>query len=60
MLQKEFQILKNTLIIREYKQVIENTEKININDKSFDIDIKKCLELNKFSILGKLKNTNDI
>ena len=53
MLQKEFQILKNTLIIREYKQVIENTEKININDKSFDIDIKKCLELNKFPIYRK-------
>ena len=59
MLQKEFQILKNILIIRKYKTVIENTEKININDKSFDKDIKECLEFNKFSILGKLKNIKD-
>ena len=59
MLQKEFQILKNTLIIRKYKTVIENREKININDKSFDMDIKECLEFNKLSILGKLKNSKD-
>ena len=34
MLQKEFQILKNILIIRKYKTVIENKEKININEKN--------------------------
>ena len=60
MLQKEFQILKNTIILRKYKRVIESTKKLNINDKSFDTDIKKCLELNKFSILGKVKSMNDI
>ena len=56
MLQKEFQILKNTLIISKYKPVIENTKKININDESFDMDINECLQSNKFSIFSKLVN----
>ena len=60
MLLKEFQILKNTLLIRKYKAIIENREKININDKSFDMDIKECLESNNFSILGKLKHKDKI
>ena len=59
MLQKEFEILKNTIISSKYKTVIESSKKININDESFDIDINECLESNKFSILGKLKNTKD-
>ena len=59
MLQKEFQILKNTFISSKYKSVIESSKKININDESFDMDINECLESNKFSILGKLKNTKD-
>ena len=58
-LQKEFQILKNTLLIRKYKTAIENTEKININDKSFYKDIKDCLQSNKFTILGKLTKNKD-
>ena len=59
-LQREFQILKNTLIIRKYKDIIESKRKININDKSFNNDIKECLDSNNFSILGKLKNTKGI
>ena len=59
MLQKELQILKNILILKKYKPFIENTEKVNINDKSFDMENKECLEYNRFSILGKPKNYND-
>ena len=62
MLQKEFQILKNTFILSKYKAAIETTEKININDKSFDKDIKECLESNKsnkFLMFGKLKNIEE-
>ena len=39
MLQKEFEILKNTFISSKYKTVIESSKKININDESFNIDI---------------------
>ena len=59
MLQKEFQIIKNFLIRGKYKAIIENSQKINVNDHSFYSDIKECLDLNKFSILGRVKNSND-
>ena len=54
-LQREFQILKNKLIIRKYKDILESNRKINVNDKSFNVDIKKCLDSKTFSIFGKLK-----
>ena len=53
-LQREFQILKNIVIMKKYKANIENCQKININDKSFNNDIIECIESNKFSILGKV------
>jgi hypothetical protein len=53
-LQREFQILKNIVIMKKYKANIENCQKININDKSFINDIIECIESNKFSILGKV------
>ena len=56
MLLKEFQILKNTMIMKKYKTVIENRKKININNKSFR---KEFLESNNISILVKLENTKD-
>ena len=59
MLQKEFQIIKNTLIRGKYKALIENRQKINVNDHSFYTDMKECLDYQKFSILGRVKNSND-
>ena len=53
-LQREFQILKNTLMFDKYKALLENREKINVNDHSFNIDMKECIDSQKFSILGKL------
>ena len=55
-LQREFQILKSTLIIGKYKAVLENRQKINVNDHSFNTDMKECLDSQKFSILGRIKN----
>ena len=40
--------------MKKYKANIENYQKININDKSFNNDIIECIESNKFSILGKV------
>ena len=57
-LQKEFQTIKNTLMKGKYRSIIENKQKINVNDKSFNVDMKECLDDQKLSILGKIKNMN--
>ena len=56
-LQREFEILKNTMIIGKYKDILENRQKINVNDKSFNINMKECLDTKKFSILGRIKQS---
>ena len=58
-LQKEFQIIKNTVEKGKIRTLIENKPKINVNNNSFYNDVKDCLDLNKYSFLGKTKNTND-
>ena len=58
-LQKEFQIMKNTMLV-EYKDIVEKGDKINVNDKFFNIDMKECLDLKKFSILGKVKHQKEV
>jgi hypothetical protein len=55
-LQKEFQIMKNTMMV-EYKDILEKGGKINVNDTFFNIDMKECLDSRKFSILGKVKHS---
>ena len=44
----------------KYKEIIENTNKINVNDRAFNIDMKECLDYKKLSILGNVKNNNSI
>ena len=58
-LQKEFQIIKNTIGKGKLKALIESKQKINVNDHSFYNDMKECLDYHKFSILGRIKNTSD-
>ena len=58
-LQREFQILKSTLMIGKYRAVLEKRQKINVNDHSFNIDMKECLDSQKFSILGRIKSDNN-
>ena len=58
-LQKEFQIMKNTLIMGKYRDLLESNKKINVNAHSFNIDMKECLDSNKFSILGRVKESNE-
>ena len=57
-LQREFQIIKNTLMKGKNKALIENRQKINVNDRSFNLDMKECLDYQKFSILGRVKNSH--
>ena len=54
-LQREFQIMKNTLMVKKYKNIIEKSQKINVNDRFFNIDMNECLNYKKLSILGKVK-----
>ena len=44
----------------KYRDIIENNQKINVNDRSFNVDMKECLDDHKLSILGKIKNSNTI
>ena len=54
-LQKEFQIIKNNLLEEKYKNIVEKSNKINVNDQSFNVDMKECISSNNLSILGKIK-----
>ena len=56
-LQREFEIMKNSMFVGKYKDILENRQKINVNDKSFNINIKECIDAKKFSILGKVKQS---
>ena len=46
-------------MIGKYRAVLENRQKINVNDHSFNIDMKECLDSQKFSILGRIKSDNN-
>ena len=58
-LQKEFQIMKNTIMIGKYRDILENRSKINVNELSFNSDIKECLDSHKFYILGRVKQSKE-
>ena len=54
-LQREFQIMKNTILEKEQRSILEKNQKVNINDHSFQFEMNKCLNNKKFSILGRIK-----
>ena len=58
-MQREFQIMKNTIMIGKYRDILENRTKINVNDHSFNNDMKECLDSHKFSILGRIKQSKE-
>ena len=41
-------------MIGKYKDILESRQKINVNDYYFNINMKECLDSQKFSILGKV------
>ena len=43
----------------KYKDLLESNQKINVNAHTFNIDMKECLDSNKFSILGRVKEANE-
>ena len=56
-LQREFEIMKNTIMVDKDKDILENRQKINVNDLNFNIKIRECLDTQKFSILGRVKHS---
>ena len=43
----------------KYKDILENRTKINVNEHSFNTDIKECLDSYKYSILGRVKQPKE-
>ena len=52
-LQKEFNIVKNTIFDEQKIKLIEQKSKINVNSQSFMREMNDCIGKNKFNILGK-------
>ena len=57
-LQKEFQILKNTLLKVDDINIIEKANKINVNESSFMRDMNECIDKGKFNIFSQNINKN--
>ena len=47
--------MKNSILLDKYRQILENRQKINVNDAYFNTNMKECLDSKKFSILGRIK-----
>jgi hypothetical protein len=58
-LQKEFQIMKNNILEKKQRIILERGSKVNVNDHHFQNDINECLSNKKLSILGKIKENNN-
>ena len=55
-LQKEFQILKNTVLKGEDINIIEKANKINVNENSFMRNMNECIDNGKFKIFSQSIN----
>ena len=58
-LQREFQIMKNAILEKKQRNILEKNQKVNVNDHSFQFDMNECLHKKKLSILGKIKENNN-
>ena len=57
-LQKEFQTMKNTVIEEKQRNIIEKGQKINVNERSFNMNMKECLDGKNLSIFGKTQKSS--
>ena len=55
-LQREFQIMKSTLTTEKYRNIIESSQKINVNEPSFNTNMKECLSSKNLAIFGKISH----
>jgi hypothetical protein len=52
-LQREFQTMKNTVMKEKERNIIEKPQKINVNENSFNINMRECLDGKNLSIFGR-------
>ena len=52
-LQREFQTMKNTVMKEKERNIIEKPQKINVNENSFNINMRQCLDGKNLSIFGR-------
>ena len=52
-LQREFQTMKNTVVEEKQRNIIEKGQKINVSARSFNMNMRECLDDKKLSIFGK-------
>jgi len=48
--------MKNTVLEKEQRNILEKSQKVNVNDHSFQYEMNECLNQKKLSILGKIKS----
>ena len=58
-LQKEFQILKNTVLKGKDINIIENANKINVNEISFIRNMNECIDKGQFKIFSQNINKRE-
>jgi len=58
-LQKEFQIMKNAILEKDQRNILEKNQKVNVNTHSFHYEMNECLSNKKLSILGKIKQKDN-
>jgi hypothetical protein len=59
-LQREFQIMKNTVIEEKQRNIIEREQKINVNESTFNVNMNECLNTKKLSIFGRINQPKNI
>ena len=47
--------MKNTVVEEKHRNIIEKGQKINVSARSFNMNMKECLDDKKLSIFGKIK-----
>ena len=47
-MQKEFEILKSTLLVGKYRDILDNNQKINVNKLNFNVNMKEYSNTKKF------------
>ena len=51
--------MKNSILEKKQRIMLEKNQKVNVNDHYFHYDINECLHKNNLSILGKIKQNNN-
>ena len=58
-LQKEFQIMKNAILEKDQRNILEKSQKVNVNTHYFHYEMNECLSNKKLSIFGKIKQKDN-